>query len=46
MLKNVVNSNKNFLDSVDVAVKNIPTLGPVLGPSEPPTAMRLSCSSC
>jgi hypothetical protein len=33
LLKNTVNFNKNVLNNVDVAVYNLPGLGPILGPS-------------
>ena len=33
MLKNVINANKNALTAVDNMIYNIPTLGPILGPS-------------
>jgi hypothetical protein len=33
LLKNVVNFNKETLNSVDVLVYNLPFLGPILGPS-------------
>jgi hypothetical protein len=32
LLKNVVNLNKNVLSATDVALGNLPVLGPVLGP--------------
>jgi len=33
LLKAAVNLNKNVLSCVDVAVYNLPVLGPILGPS-------------
>jgi hypothetical protein len=33
-LKNLVNTNKNLLSSIDIMIENVPELGPVLGPSE------------
>lgn len=42
LLKNIVNTNKNFLSSVDVIVKNLPILGPVVGPSECPRPVFLA----
>jgi hypothetical protein len=33
LLKDTVDLNKNVLSAVDVAVYNLPVLGPILGPS-------------
>lgn len=36
MLKDIINANKDALSAVTTMVYNIPTLGPILGPSKPP----------
>lgn len=41
ILKNIVNENKNALSATYILVKNLPVLGPILGPSECP---RMSLS--
>ena len=33
LLRAMIDLNKNVLDAVDIAVYNIPLLGPILGPS-------------
>ena len=40
LLKNTVDLNKNVLSAVDVAVYNLPVLGPILGPSASQCPLR------
>lgn len=34
LLKEIVNAHKDVLSAIDIAVENIPGLGPILGPSK------------